>query len=782
MATIGEFLGRFDWMIVVWVCLWAGLVAFTIGLSFLLWTRWGYYHLTGKCVLFSLLAHMTIGLFFASAEVVEDVVVALNAPTEEPAMTIDRVRISTSPDDGMESTVDGRNEDSSAPGVWDRVTGRAPIESQSLTREGPEGIESVAPQRTTSAETQLPRQSPRPSVAAAAAKTNDPSLDYPANEAVERAEMSAAPESGAATASESKSEVLPPSATSRSAPALGSSPLNRVRVDDGGEGGSSESGASRVAPRIPTGGNANVPNTTSRPVVSPLRTGAPGSDLVGGPSGGPAATPEAIKGDGPGRGSGTGSGAGGGGTVEPSTSVRVGIPTGTQEGTGALTRGSGTGSGDSPALPTAKIASSGKGGTGTSGTGPGSPVGTPEATAIRSSNGGGTAGTTDRPGIRIGTPEIYRERMNPNRSEQAVKRGGSKASEEAVERALEWLAAHQESDGHWDVDNFPQHCPAGNVCSGTGSQNRDDCAVTGLVLLAFLGAGNTHWDGKYSTNVRNGLNWLILQQKPTGDLRGTGRMYSHGIASLALSEAFGMSGDTKLNDPVQRAVDFIVKAQNQSTGGWRYLPGQYGDTSVFGWQLMALKSASLAGIQVPDATWQKARGWLHLVGSGKHRGLAAYQPTEAATPPMTAEGLVCRVFLGESIESPTLVEAADYLMQYKPQWTRLNMYYWYYGTLACFQMGGEYWPKWNTSVRDVLISHQIREGHATGSWDPNASLDPWGKEGGRVYSTALAALCLEVYYRFLPVQSLTSEESPAKGLPAQRLPKDAETEPTPRSP
>jgi hypothetical protein len=386
---------------------------------------------------------------------------------------------------------------------------------------------------------------------------------------------------------------------------------------------------------------------------------------------------------------------------------------------------------------------------------------------------GGTGSTADRRGGRLGTPEIYRERMNPNRSEQAVKRGGSTASEQAVAQALEWLAAHQHPDGHWDVDGFQSLCPPGKVCSGTGSQNKDDCAVTGLVLLTFLGAGHTHWEGKHATVVLSGLNWLLTQMKPNGDLRGTGRMYSQGIATLALSEAYGMSGDDKLREPVERAVKFIVAAQNPTTGGWRYLPGQYGDTSIFGWQLMALKSASLAGIEVPETTWQKSRKWLQLVGSGRHRGLAAYQPKEVApteqpTPAMTAEALACRVFLGESTDSPTLREAADYLMQYPPQWHRENLYYWYYGTVACFQMGGDYWSRWNNSLRDILIEHQTRDGHAAGSWDPNPNVDTWGKEGGRVYSTALATLCLEVYYRFLPIQSLTSGDPPATDAASPR--------------
>jgi hypothetical protein len=759
-GTFEGFIARLDWLGMMWGGLWAGLVAFSIGLSFLLWTRWGDYHLTGKCVLFSLLAHTTLGLFFATAEVVEDVVVALNHPVDNTPLSLDRVKLVSEADDNANSSVDGRTDEAVA-GVWDRITDKPSIDSASLTRESPDELPSPSPERQRPGEiTPIPSQTLKPEIAIADTSTNEPVPLRPTTDSVERAEVSAAPADAVATASAGTSEVLPDSARTTAAPAVGSSSVNRVKLPEPGDGGN---GSASVAPRIPAGGNASVPDGIARPIVSPLRSGASGNDTAALTPGGPTTMPDTTaKTDSPAR---------SGSSAEPSSSVRIGTPSGSASGTGPATSKRASSPDATVSIPRASI--TGTGTTKSHGTGVAAGGGTPNATAFRSSGTGSGGTATDRHGTGLGTPEIYRERMNPNRSEQALKRGGSKASEEAVERALQWLAAHQSPDGHWDGDGFHVNCPAGRVCSGAGSQSRDDCAITGLALLAFLGAGNTHWEGKYATNVLAGLNWLIQQEKSNGDLRGTGRMYSQGIATLALSEALAMSGDQKLREPVERAVQFIIAAQNQTTGGWRYLPGQYGDTSVFGWQLMALKSASLSGINVPDTTWQKARGWLHLVGSGRHRGLAAYQPTEAATPPMTAEALVCRVFLGESTDNPTLVEAADYLMQYKPQWIRLNLYYWYYGTLACFQMGGEYWSQWNSSVRDVLISHQVREGHAAGSWDPNATLDPWGREGGRVYSTALAALSLEVYYRFLPVQSLTSDEPPIR-IPTSARPSESE--------
>jgi len=120
-------------------------------------------------------------------------------------------------------------------------------------------------------------------------------------------------------------------------------------------------------------------------------------------------------------------------------------------------------------------------------------------------------------------------------------------------------------------------------------------------------------------------------------------------------------------------------------------------------------------------------------------------------------------------------------MQYPPQWHRENLYYWYYGTVACFQMGGDYWQRWNSSLRDMLIEHQAREGHEAGSWDPNPTLDTWGKEGGRVYSTALATLCLEVYYRFLPIQSITSVPRGKSYESIQTATRPAASETTPQS-
>ena len=132
-------------------------------------------------------------------------------------------------------------------------------------------------------------------------------------------------------------------------------------------------------------------------------------------------------------------------------------------------------------------------------------------------------------------------------------------------------------------------------------------------MLAFLGAGYDHYDDQYLNVVRGGLEFLVRNQKPNGDLylatdaesNKSAWFYSHGIASIALCEAYGMTGDENLKVAAQKAIDFIVASQHPTRGGWRYAPQFDADTSVSGWQLMALKSGELAGLTIPPGTYDK---------------------------------------------------------------------------------------------------------------------------------------------------------------------------------
>ncbi len=379
--------------------------------------------------------------------------------------------------------------------------------------------------------------------------------------------------------------------------------------------------------------------------------------------------------------------------------------------------------------------------------------------------------------LPIEIPKIYKSRLDPKRSELAQKAGASLASEQSVERALEWLKRHQDADGRWDGgtakyddgrvvardDNFTTHCPPGDICAGECLYHDADTALTALSLLAYLGAGYTHTDGgKYSETVSSGLSFLVKSQKADGDLRGQSTavgMYCHAMASLALSEAYALTGDVKLRSPVERAIAFLVRGQAADGMAWRYAPrASSGDTSLLGWVILVIKSAGEVGIPVPATTRSGAMKWLKMVADGTHGGLAKYQPNKPVTPTMTAEAWVCRQFLGIGGPGPASSEAADYLIKHSPNIDTYNLYYWYYGTLALFQHGGPTWEAWNRQVRDQLVKRQRASGHALGSWDPDQT--EYGVLGGRIYSTAVATLTLEVYYRYLRLYDLPTPPTP----------------------
>jgi hypothetical protein len=348
---------------------------------------------------------------------------------------------------------------------------------------------------------------------------------------------------------------------------------------------------------------------------------------------------------------------------------------------------------------------------------------------------------------------------------------GSK-TEEAIERGLEFLARSQQADGSWSFQKF-----AGATDDDIGSIHSDS-AATGLALMSFLGGGYDHFEDKHRDTVRRGIQYLLRQQSETGDLyvaqdpksHESAWLYSHAIATIALCEALGMTGDPELRGPAQSAIEFIENAQDRQFGGWRYEPGVGSDTSVAGWQLMALKSGELAGLKVKRDTYEAARKWLDRAQVRGDGSQYLYNPivpntqyqTDQRRPTMTSVGLLMRLYLGWDRTRPELRRGAEQILKYPAaNGTSSNptrdTYYWYYATQVMFHMRGEYWRQWNERLHPLLVNGQARQGALAGSWDPNGDVpDRWGPHGGRVYVTTLNLLSLEVYYRHLPIYEETA--------------------------
>jgi hypothetical protein len=361
-------------------------------------------------------------------------------------------------------------------------------------------------------------------------------------------------------------------------------------------------------------------------------------------------------------------------------------------------------------------------------------------------------------------------RLSDARRKQLVdKYGGTAETEQAVESALLWLKAHQGADGLWDPIKLEGH----NASTVTGT--------SGLALLAFLGAGHTEKHGPYKDTVQKAISALIKKQGADGAIghngptaneheAGDGAGYNHPIAGMALAEAAGMTNTPAAKDAAQKAVNYSLnkhphKAAAGGVDGWRYAPGMEPDTSVTGWFVMQLKSAKMAGLLVSD-TWTKGvTAYLDTVtvpvgnaGDFLPPGSVKYQAKDKGThQPMTAVGMLCRQFMGAKIDDPLLVAGAKWLKEKPPVWIRpsgggdVDLYYWYYGTQVMFQMGPDYFKPWNEGMKNALLGHIIQEGtyaRNKGSWDPVCQ---WSGPGGRAYMTAMGAMCLEIYYRYLPM-------------------------------
>ena len=234
-----------------------------------------------------------------------------------------------------------------------------------------------------------------------------------------------------------------------------------------------------------------------------------------------------------------------------------------------------------------------------------------------------------------------------------------------------------------------------------GAGKRCDTAITGLSLLAMLGAGNTHQTGDYTDSVFRGLSYLIQHQSPNGSLAGNASVYaanySHGMASLAICEAAAITQDPSAVDAATRAIAYTRQMQHPGTGGWRYTRGDPGDLSQLGWQAMVLDAGYRAGVTSDTRSINGVRRFLRSVRTGKTGGLACYRHGEATSPTMTAEALATRLLIGEKVPTHEVQEAEQLLLLHRPGTGQPNYYYWYYGTIALHQLQDDAWTTMETT-------------------------------------------------------------------------------------
>lgn len=331
--------------------------------------------------------------------------------------------------------------------------------------------------------------------------------------------------------------------------------------------------------------------------------------------------------------------------------------------------------------------------------------------------------------------------------------GGNADSERAVAMGLNWLFRQQKPNGSWVYD---------------GTSSGDTIAATGMALLPFLAAGETHKAGKkYQQTVMKALQYLISQQRSDGGFNGAGvTMYSHGIATIALNEAYGMTKDKNmLLRPAQAATNFIVAKQGND-GSWGYAPGSTGDTSIVGWQVQALKAGILSkDIVVPDGTIARANQFLDKVSSGSLKDVYGYTaPNGAPGTSLTAVGLLCRYYISKwGPGHAGMARGVEGLGKRPPAKAPAapDMYYYYYATQVVHFADGDEWKDWNEGkkngngireggMRDWLIRLQdTKEGPNKGSWNSDGAII--GGSCGKIGTTSLALLTLEVYYRHLPL-------------------------------
>ncbi len=295
----------------------------------------------------------------------------------------------------------------------------------------------------------------------------------------------------------------------------------------------------------------------------------------------------------------------------------------------------------------------------------------------------------------------------------------SPQAEAAIDRALEWLANNQLPNG--------------------GYGGRHAAGITGLAIMAFMVKGHMPGHGRYGQTLDKAVAFLIARAQAGGGYFG-GNMYEHALATLAMSEVWGMTERPETRDTLKRAVEIILRAQH-SSGGWRYQPVPLEhDISVTVMQVVALASAQEAGIMVPAQTIDLAMAYIRQCQ--RSDGGFSYQNRGGESAfPRSAAG-VLGLMLGGQRDSDEARKGMAYILRTgKERVDKQDNHYFYgqyYAVQAAYQSGDEVYQQWYPLIHDFLVRRQRGDG-------------TWPGEVSSAYTTAMGVLILGVPYRYLPI-------------------------------
>jgi len=344
-------------------------------------------------------------------------------------------------------------------------------------------------------------------------------------------------------------------------------------------------------------------------------------------------------------------------------------------------------------------------------------------------------------------PEPMKNRSNRKaRVESITSGGGQQQVYDAVSRGLEWLKVNQDDDGSWGANDRKSGLPF----------STDKNAMTGMALLCFLGHGQLQDSPEYGTTVHRAIESLIsTPPEDSGIAQGNRGSYSHPIRTYALCEAYAMTKQRKLKPFAEKATEAIIKGQHES-GGWAYGyrkgPTAHVDLSVTGWNVQALKAATLTGLRLDGLELAMDKAMAYVKRCQDNDGKFAYKEGTSGKASLTGAGVLC-LQLWKNAKSLEVQKGLEWIVNNQAgEWSKVNVYEWYYHAQACFQAtgvngGAKYWRAWKENFQEILLKTQTQDGH----WPQGAHFHG----DTDLYRTTMTILMLEVFYRYQPLVDIS---------------------------